>query len=215
VKLIKYDRARKALAEAHRVDEVKGIRDKAVAIVAYARQVKDRDMIIWASEIKIRAERRMGELLRETAAAGQRQVKGGTGTGRPSKTRGSQVSSLPSLKDMGISRDQSKDAQALAKIPEVEFEERLAHAARDPVTMTAAKLLRPVPKPVAEDPFKQEREIWAGVSGWLHNVRRLPDMKTLRSVRPTGGARTALGGYFEEARQYLDGLKSLHEEGWF
>jgi hypothetical protein len=33
-------------------------------------------MVIWATEIKLRAERRTGELLGETAKAGQRQTDG-------------------------------------------------------------------------------------------------------------------------------------------
>ncbi|MBC7704314.1 MAG: hypothetical protein H7274_10295 [Rhodoferax sp.] len=39
------------------------IRDKAEAMAAYARQAKDTEMIQWATAIKVRAERRCGELL--------------------------------------------------------------------------------------------------------------------------------------------------------
>src|SRR5436190_24257726 len=68
--LVQYDAARKALQAAHSVDEVRDIKDKAEAVRAYARQAGDTEMQNWAVEIKLRAERRAGELLAEMKKAG-------------------------------------------------------------------------------------------------------------------------------------------------
>jgi hypothetical protein len=61
--LIRYDAARKAIASAYRVDEAKKIRDKAEAVRTYAKLAGDLDMQNMAAEIRIRAERRAGQLL--------------------------------------------------------------------------------------------------------------------------------------------------------
>jgi N6-adenosine-specific RNA methylase IME4 len=116
--LVRYEAAKRALAEAHRVDEVKDIRDKAVAMQHYARQAKDTDLIDKATEIRLRAERRAGELLRDV---GER--RGGDQT--------TSERSLPTNKEMGITDNQSSRWQRLADLDDDDFEGRVATAKRE------------------------------------------------------------------------------------
>lgn len=123
-KLVKYDAACRALAQAHRVDEVKAIRDKAVAMQAYARQAKDTTLITQATEIRLRAERRAGELLIEMAESGKRT------SSKDTLSRGNTTlpRELPKLADLGVSKAQSSRWQALAALPAEVFEDRIAAA---------------------------------------------------------------------------------------
>jgi hypothetical protein len=139
--LIRYDAARKALAEAHAVDEVKDIRDKAAAMSAYARQAKDPDLISWATEIKIRAERKCGELLRDGAKNGDRATKSDRGR-PPEKTSQDTTTLPPTLSDIGISKDQSSRWQKLADMPEEHFETAVATAKEHAGQVTTAHMLR-------------------------------------------------------------------------
>jgi N6-adenosine-specific RNA methylase IME4 len=127
--LVLYDAARKALAECHRVDEVKAIRDRAEAVQLYARQAKDSDLINRATEIRKRAEIRAGELLAEMekAKGGEQHHK------RPTST--TQVP-VPTLKDFGISKNQSSRWQKFAALDEDEQEARIAQAKRLAVAVT-------------------------------------------------------------------------------
>lgn len=118
--LIKYEAACRALAECKSVDEVKTWADKAAAMQAYGRMAKDKTLEVDAAEIRIRAERRMGEMLADSELQ-----KGG----RPTEKTGRDerpVSKPPTLAEVGISKDLSSRAQKLAAVPEAEFEAELA-----------------------------------------------------------------------------------------
>lgn len=139
MQLVRYDAARQALAEAYRVDEVKTIRDKAAAMAAYARQSRDTDLIQWATEIKVRAERRCGELLRETAKTGDRAT--ANGNVNPATVKVSHAAT-PTLSDLGITRSQSSRYQALAAMPEEHFETAVATVKEMAGEVTTAHMLR-------------------------------------------------------------------------
>jgi hypothetical protein len=134
--LVNYDAARSSLQKAHRVDEVKAIRDKAEAIRVYARQANDTEMQNWAVEIKLGAERRAGELIRQQQDSGALASKE---KGRPQKCR-----DVTTLKSVGISRDQSAKWQKLAAVPESKFEQIVAEAKEKTGELTSAAVLREV-----------------------------------------------------------------------
>lgn len=119
--LIKYEAACRALAECKAVDEVKDLHNKADAMRIYAMQAKNKSMEIDAAEIRIRAERRLGEMISSQ--------KGGVGLnkgGNPKTTPRDKREVVPTLKDAGISHDLSSRAQKLAAVPEAEFEAEVA-----------------------------------------------------------------------------------------
>ena len=100
--LAKYDAMCRAIAEAHAVDEVKDIRDKAQAIEIYSRQARNFDNEVRAIEIRIRAERRVGELLAEMDRAQGKRSDLVTSPQAGTKSFDEQ------LGDYGISRNQSR-----------------------------------------------------------------------------------------------------------
>lgn len=118
--LIKYEAACRAIAECKSFDEVKSWADKAAAMQAYQRMAGDKTLESDAAEIRIRAERRLGQMLSESdLQKGGRPAVSETG-------RQSRPVSAPKLADVGISKDLSSRAQKLAAVPEAEFEAELA-----------------------------------------------------------------------------------------
>lgn len=140
--LIKYDSMCRAIAEAYEVDEVKDIRDKSLALEAYFKQAKNTDAERKACEIRLRAERKAGELLKRMDKA----------KGNRHKT--ARESGATTLKDMGITRDQSAKWQQLADIPEADFEAALA----DPKKPSTSSIVNAAEK--AKKPPMSPNALW-------------------------------------------------------
>jgi hypothetical protein len=143
--LIRYDAAKRALAAAHSLDEVKAIRSKAEAVRAYAQQARDLEMQNMAAEIRIRAERRAGQLLLD-----MEKNPGTRGEGRPRKDGTKRRSSRPTanpptLEEIGISKDQSAKWQRIALlVDDATFEKALVQAREKNGELTTAALLREI-----------------------------------------------------------------------
>src|SRR5262245_14460621 len=119
--LTHYNNARKSLAAACRVDEVLKIRNEAEAIRAYARQAKDKQLEADAAAIKMRATRRVGEMMEAQRDAGQM----AKGARTPGTKRGTtrDVDQPASLAELGIDKNLAQQARSYAAVPEKDFEQ--------------------------------------------------------------------------------------------
>lgn len=109
MELVKYEAACRALAEVKTIDEAKEIGNRAEALRAYARQAKNRGLELDAAEIRVRAERRIGELLSVF------RLQGKFGAGAPKKREFS-------LKDFDLSANQAIRSTNLASLKAPKFE---------------------------------------------------------------------------------------------
>jgi hypothetical protein len=121
-----YDAARRALAEAVAVDEIRDILDAAVAIRVCAKRAKDRELEANAVELRMRATRRLAELIKA-----QKETVGLAKGGKPYHRSG--FTGLPSnlvatLTEAGIDKNLAHDARVLGKLTEEEFKEAVADA---------------------------------------------------------------------------------------
>lgn len=103
-----YDEACRAVALAATVDEAKDLADKADAIRIYARKANNTKLELDAAEIRIRAERRLGQIIIEGKDAGRISIAGG----RPRKDK----SGCIPISQLGVHKDLSMRGQQLARM---------------------------------------------------------------------------------------------------
>ena len=115
--LVKYDAMCRAISDAHKVDEVKDIANRAAALTHYARMSNNRDAEAQAIEIRLRAIRRLGQLtmvMEKMKPKDSGALKGMAGFAIPSKKA--------RLSEAGVSEREASRAEKLAKLSEDQFE---------------------------------------------------------------------------------------------
>jgi hypothetical protein len=140
--LVRYDAMCRAIDAAHEVDEVKDIRDKAAALEHYARQAQNTDAERRAAEIRLRAERKAGQLLAKMPKANG---------GRPRKTPSPGAAVSTTLADLGISDKQSSQWQKLGAMPQREFDLAIGDSVKPPTTKGLLRAAAPPPRPTVGD----------------------------------------------------------------
>ena len=119
-----------ALATAEHVEDVKEIRDKAEAVRTYAERAGlGLEQQNAAAEVRLRAERRAGEMIAAMALHG-------------GDRRGADSDDRVTLGDLGVSKDQSARWQKLARVAAGDFDAHLAAVKGRGEELTTAGLLR-------------------------------------------------------------------------
>lgn len=135
-KLLTVEKAQQFLAQSKNVDEVRDVADKAKAVALYLRS---RNASIEsqndAAEIRLRAERRLGELTKEMERASG---------GRPGKTarESREVSKGAALKAAGIKQQDASKWERLADIDPADFEDYVAETRAKGERITASAPLK-------------------------------------------------------------------------
>jgi hypothetical protein len=114
MELIKYDAACRMVAEAKSIDEAQEIANRAEALRAYARQAKNRQLELDAAEIRVRAERRVGQILKALEDEG-------------SLARGQGTRGEIKLSDLGLSGNDAVRSRNLASLPDSKFEPAISN----------------------------------------------------------------------------------------
>jgi hypothetical protein len=144
--LVVYDRMCSAIAECHRVDEVKELHNKARALEIYAKQAQNLDAEQRAREIRLRAERRTGELLKELARATPAQAGSTGGHAKAGRVAPASVAAASpyreALQQAQIPERTAQRYQTLAAVPAPAFEQALANHEIKPSTATILRETR-------------------------------------------------------------------------
>jgi hypothetical protein len=159
--------ARQALTEAVMFDEVMSIMNVAAQASLYAKQAGDNELIEKATEIRVRAQRNAGEMLKRAADEGQRVTHSSHGKGIQASVDAQDT--RVTLDQIGITQDQSSRYQQLVAMPDDHFETAVATAKATAGEVTTAFMLREAAKakPAGQCSNQRARQLGWPLSRWL------------------------------------------------
>jgi hypothetical protein len=171
--LARYDAMCRAIDAAYRVDEVKDIRNRAVALENYARQAKNVEAERQACEIRLRAERKAGALSRE--------IERSNPGSRKKDLAATVVPKSEVLRDAGISPRQSKQWEKLAAVPQKTFDAVLADKTAMPSTNGIIRAAaEPKVTPVSTDALW----LWGRLRDFERDVLKKDPRDVLQTMTP-------------------------------
>jgi hypothetical protein len=151
--------------------------DEAVAALEMRERKASEEAERQACEIRIRAERRAGELLRDIEkAVGNQHTKAASPHDGKKQTKGEQISAL------GVSAKQAENWQKLAAVPEETFEQELAQQERPTTSGIIRAAEPPKTNPVRPDAL------------WLWGTLRDFEREGILDSEPTTVLQKAVGG---------------------
>lgn len=115
-----WEAMKRAIVLCERKDEIRDLSDKALALRLYYAQSGDAENEVRAMRVRLRAERRFGELLEAAERSGEMARRGDNRFTKMS------TPSTSTLADLGVTRDRAARAKQLAAVEEEEFEAALA-----------------------------------------------------------------------------------------
>lgn len=157
--LAQYERARAALAEATRIDQVLPLLDEVEHVKLYAKQIDDRELLADASAFQMKAERRLGVVIAAAKDAGH--FRQGP---RPKSTE--ENFSPATLDEVGVSKKLSVRAQKAASISERAYEAMIT-ARRERIAAGTGK--------IALDPVKEAEKAAADAKRKADHAERTYD----------------------------------------
>jgi hypothetical protein len=141
--LAQLDKARQLLAEARTLPEVKKIRNIAESAKFYAKAANlGREAQNYAAEISLLAARKAGEILKQLEKTPKQSAASVAGDSEYRKT----------LKDTGTKERTAQHWQKLAEVPQPTFQKYISNAEERQEDITAAGLLKSVPRPAPATP---------------------------------------------------------------